>query len=276
MQTKSVPLVGVKAGPDDGLSEGEFIVYPSTWTREPDSYGDVVAKGAFTESIKAWKDSGDVMPGMYLHDPNQIVAEATDMGEDDHGWWVKGRFDDDPQSQRVYKWLKGRRLSSLSFGYQTLEEGKVELPDGKSANELRKLHSLEFSFLPKGFAANPDTSVVAVKTFTDLAAAELKAGRTLSKRNESALRDARDAIDTVLAALGDGDEEKSTDPGGVDDQEKQASGEPDAKLDASDEAHTGKSSASGEELKSRPSVSYLAAITDTYAVAYGTAGGGSQ
>ena len=30
---------------------GAIVGYASTWTREPDSYGDVVAKGAFAECI---------------------------------------------------------------------------------------------------------------------------------------------------------------------------------------------------------------------------------
>ena len=51
MQEKSA-RVSFKAGPEDGLAEGEFIVYPSTFTREPDAYGDVVAKGAFAETIE--------------------------------------------------------------------------------------------------------------------------------------------------------------------------------------------------------------------------------
>lgn len=265
MKIKSVPLVGVKAGPDDGLEEGEFIVYPSTFTREPDSYGDVVAKGAFLDSIKAWKTSGDVMPGMYLHDPNQIVAEATDMGEDDRGWWVKGRFDTDEPAQRVYRWLKGRRLSSLSFGYKTLEEGKVELPDGKSANELRKVDALEFSFLPKGFAANEDTSVLAVKSAIDVLG---KAGRSLSAKNEEALRDARDAIDSVLSSLGD-DEPKATEPGGSKHDQEEASDTPEVKPDASDEDPArGKSSAPRDEPKAISSVDRLAAKFNIYAAAY--------
>lgn len=36
-------------GDDSGLKDGEFIAYPSTFTREPDCYGDVVAKGAFRQ-----------------------------------------------------------------------------------------------------------------------------------------------------------------------------------------------------------------------------------
>ena len=142
MQIKSVALSGVKAGPDDGLKEGEFLVYPATFTREPDSYGDVIAKGAFMDSIAKWKASGDVMPGMYLHDPNQIVAGATDMGEDDHGWWVKGSFDDDPQAQRIYKLLKGRRLSALSFAFNTEDSGEVKLEDGRKRASQARLYRI--------------------------------------------------------------------------------------------------------------------------------------
>lgn len=220
MQIKSVALSGVKAGPDDGLAEGEFLVYPSTFTREPDSYGDVIAKGAFVKSIEKWKASGDVMPAMYLHDPNQIVGEAIDMGEDDHGWWVKGRFDDDPAAQRVYKHLKGRRLSALSFGFTTGAEGQVELEDGTKANELREVDALEFSFLPKGFAANSDTSVVAVKSFTDALDHDLKAGRVLAAKHITSLREAADAISAVItAAEATGDQEKASGKPAASDEE---------------------------------------------------------
>ena len=212
MKIKSLPIGQVKTGPDDGLQEGEFIVYPSTFTREPDAYGDVIAKGAFLDSIKQWQESGDVMPGMYIHDPNQIVAESVSISEDDHGLQVKGKFLEDDHSQKVYGWLKRRLLSSLSFGYQTLEEGRVDLPNGKSANELRKVHAIEFSFLPKGFAANSDTSVVAVKALTD----RLKAGNELPAKSEDQLREAISLIEGVLSSL---DEPDDDDDGNDEDQD---------------------------------------------------------
>src|SRR5690606_25799448 len=84
VKIKNAP-VRVKAGPEDGLAEGEFLVYPSTFIRKADSYGDVVAPGAFTETIQAWKESGNVLPGLYGHrmdDPDYFVAGAIDMGED--------------------------------------------------------------------------------------------------------------------------------------------------------------------------------------------------
>lgn len=253
MQIKTVPA-SFKAGPEDGLAEGEFLVYPSTFTRTPDAYGDVVAKGAFLDDIAAWEASGNVLPGLYGHrmdDPDFFVASAAEMGEDDHGWWVKGAFDlESPKGQQVYRLVKGRRLNQLSFAYDVLEDGQVEIADGQTANELRKVKVYEFSFVPVG--ANQDTSVVAIKGITDA----LKAGRALSAKNETALREARDAIDSVLSSLGDEDGKAA--PAADHDQEK-ASGTSEAKSDATDEEPAGaKSTASDEEPKSGPSVDVLA------------------
>lgn len=251
MKIKEVP-VKFKAGPEDGLAEGEFIVYPSTFTREPDSYGDVIAKGAFLDDIKAWTDSGNVLPGLYGHrldDPDYFVASASEMGEDDHGWWVKGVFDlDSPKGPQVYRLVKGKRLNQLSFAYDVQDEGEVEVEGGRKANELRKLKVYEFSFVPIG--ANQDTSVVAVKSATDALSASLKAGRVLAQKHIDSLRAAQDAIGVVITAA------ESTN----DSEEEKASGDAEAKSNASDEEPAGaKSSASDEEPKSSPTARVLAA-----------------
>jgi hypothetical protein len=244
MRVKDV-AVKIKAGPEDGLEEGQFIVYPSTFTRTPDSYGDVVAKGAFLDTIKAWEESGNSLPGLYGHrldDPDFFVAGASEMGEDDHGWWVKGAFDlDSPKGPQVYRLVKGRRLNQLSFAFDVEDESPVELEGGVKANELRKLKVYEFSFVPIG--ANQDTSVVAVKSTAAALVADIKAGRAISAKNEGELRKAHEAIGNVLAAIGEDD-----------DQEK-ASGTAEAKSSAIDEEPiTAKLSAPDEELKSSPSV----------------------
>ncbi len=222
MRIKSVAIdtTRVKAGPEDGLNEGEFLVYPSTFTRTPDSYGDVVAKGAFSKGIEKRKESGIVLPGLFGHrmdDPDFYVAHAIDEGEDEHGWWVKGAFDlDDPKAAKVYRLVKGRRLNELSFAYDVIDEASVTLDGGVKANELRDLEVFEFSFVPVG--ANRDTSVVAVKAAASTLLDGIKAGRVLSAKNESELRSAHDAIGRVLEALG----ELSTE----EDQEKDAGDEP--------------------------------------------------
>lgn len=194
--------VRIKAGPADNLEEGEFLVYPSTFTRTPDAYGDVVAPGAFTSTIKEWQESGNTLPGLFGHrtdDPDFYVAEALEMGEDSHGWWVRGRFDlDSPKGPQVYRLVKGRRLSQLSFAFDVLESGSVTLEDGTKANELRELKVYEFSFVPVG--ANQDTSVVAVKDAVSAVAAGLKAGRVLAQKHLDGLHTAIDAIQAVIDA----------------------------------------------------------------------------
>lgn len=248
MLIKNSPIGAVKSGPEDRLQEGEFIVYPSTFTRKADSYGDVVAKGAFTDTIADWAKSGNTMPGLYGHrmdDPDFFVASALEMGEDDHGWWVKGAFDlESPKGAQVYRLVKGRRLNQLSFAYDVLEEGRAEGDDGEPVNELRKLRVHEFSFVPVG--ANQDTSVLAVKA----TAASLNVSM-LQKDDISSLREAQETLGTVIKAL-EGD-----------DQENEASGDAEAKSGASDEEPSGaKSSVPDEEPKSSPSVnSFLATIS---------------
>lgn len=213
MHVKTLPIGKVKAGPEDGLEEGQFLVYPSTFIKEPDSYGDIVAKGAFLDTIAEWKESGNVLPGLYGHrldDPDYFVAGAIDQGEDDHGWWVKGEFDlDSPKGPQVYRLVKTRLLNQLSFAFDVLDEKSVTLEDGRKANELQRLKVYEFSFVPIG--ANQDTSVVAVKALADAAAAEMKAGRVLAAKHIDSLRSAQEAIGAVIeAAEATNDQEKAS------------------------------------------------------------------
>jgi HK97 family phage prohead protease len=209
----TTPGMRMKAGPEDGLEEGQFVVYPSTFTRTPDSYGDVVAPGAFLETIEEWKASGNTLPGLFGHrldDPDFYVAGALDMGEDEHGWWVKGEFDlESPKGPAVYRLVKGRRLNQLSFAFDVLEEGVVDLGDGETANELRRLKVYEFSFVPIG--ANQDTSIVAVKAVTDQLTADVKEGRVLASKHIDSLRSAQEAIGAVItAAEGTDDDSKAS------------------------------------------------------------------
>lgn len=240
MKYKSLP-VKFKTGEEDGLAEGEFLVYPSTFTRTPDAYGDVVAPGAFAAGIAKRKEQGVPLPGLYGHrmdDPDYFVASALDEGEDDHGWWVKGAFDlDSPKGAQVHRLVKSGRLRELSFAFTTLAEGQVELDDGTKANELRELDVHEFSFVPVG--ANRDTSVVAVKSAVDALVESAKAGRVLSAKNEKALEGvietlggAVDSLKNVLSQVaGDNDQEARPDGAAAendDEPDREKSDEPQA------------------------------------------------
>lgn len=250
MKIKSAPI-RVKAGEDDGLEEGQFVAYASTFTREPDSYGDVVAPGAFADTLKAWGESGNVLPVLFGHrfdDPDYNIGGVVEAVEDERGLKVTGQLDlENPKSAQVYRLLKGRRIGEMSFAYDVLEEAKVVLEDGTKVNELRKLDLFEVSVVPVG--ANRDTEIVAVKAATDALA---KAGRVLAEKHITSLREAQEAIGRVIAAA-EVDE----------DQEEKASEAVDVKPGASDEEQgSAKSSVPGEEQKRDSSVDpVLAAIT---------------
>lgn len=201
MDIKSAAIDGLKAGPDDDLEEGEFTAYVSTWTRTPDSYGDVVKQGAFKQTIRDWAKSGNQMPILYGHrmeDPDYFLGGAKSMVEDDHGLLVHASLDlDNPKALRTYKLIKGRRINQMSFAYDTLEDGMVEVEDGVKARELRKLKVYEASIVPIG--ANQDTEILAVKALVD----SVKSGRVLSAKNLSALKNLRTSLDGAIITLDD-------------------------------------------------------------------------
>lgn len=249
--------VKIKAGPDDGLGEGVFTAYASVFGNV-DSYGDVVAKGAFEKDLKRWEESGNPIPLLFGHnmtDPDFNLGHVTDATEDDHGLLVTAQLDlENPKAMQTYRMLKGRRINQMSFAYDVLDADEAEDDEGVKANNLRELKLYEVSVVTIG--ANQETEVLAVKANAEALATAAKAGRTLSSKNETALRDAQGLIDSVLASL-DAQDGKSA-PTGGNDQEK-ASGTTEAKSEASDQDPAGvASSVSDEEPKSSPSVEALA------------------
>lgn len=144
---------------------GMITGYASTWTREPDSYGDIVAKGAFLDCIEKIKAEGRVLPLLFDHQGynlNAYIGTVFNLGEDDHGLKFDATFDDTPEAQRARQLSMDGRLVKFSFAYDVIEQAEITLEDGRKVNELRKLNIHEVSLVL--YPANPDTSVVEVKS----------------------------------------------------------------------------------------------------------------
>ena len=201
---------------DVKADHGKIIGYASTWTREPDSYGDVVAKGAFAEHIEQIKAEGRVLPFLFNHDSwnlNNYIGTVVDLEEDDHGLKFEATFDDTAEGQRARELVMDGRLAKFSFAYDVMEAGEITLEDGRHANELRKLRIHEVSLVM--YPANADTSVVSVKS-----------GRRNSAKDADAIREAITLLQGVLGELEDTEEEpkgsnaKSEEPDTVNDEEQ--------------------------------------------------------
>lgn len=149
-----------------GESEDEhyIIAYAATFHEEPDSYGDIIAPGAFTETLQKWEESNANIPLLFGHrmdDPLLNIGVVTEAEQDETGLKVKAVFDmTNERGAYAYKLVKEGRLSKLSFAYDVLDAAPREL-DGMTVNELKKLDIFEVSLVP--VPANQHAEVIEVK-----------------------------------------------------------------------------------------------------------------
>jgi HK97 family phage prohead protease len=218
MDTKHFSVAIKAAGESDGLAEGQFLGYASVFDNV-DSYGDVVRKGAFAETIADWGAKGDSIPLLWGHDMQDPWSNigSVEASEDDHGLLVKGTFDlENPKAQQVYRLVKGRRVGDMSFAYDVLDSAAGEI-DGEKVTELRRLKLYEASIVPIG--ANQETEILAVKANADALSEGIKAGRVLAAKHIDSLRAAQEAIGVVIAAATESDTEKASGPAETKDEE---------------------------------------------------------
>ena len=166
---------------------GTISGYFSTYDRIPDAYGDVIAPGAFEETIKARKESGHPFPLCWNHDLDQIIGsvDPENIKDTEKGPLMAATFFDSPLAQEKREIVKSGVVYQFSFAYDVLDAAPVELEDGRKANELRKLDLFEISIVPI-----PATQH-AVMT-------EVKAGRRNSKSDEDKIRQAIALLQSVL------------------------------------------------------------------------------
>lgn len=113
----------------DAADTGSITGYASTFTREPDWAGDVVAKGAFADWLKAYAESGSTLPLLYNHDQSldSFIGRVTDIREDERGLLFTAEFDATEKAQRARELAMDGRLAKFSFAYVVREQGEIVL-----------------------------------------------------------------------------------------------------------------------------------------------------
>ena len=208
---------------------GTISGFFSTYDRIPDSYGDVIAKGAFKETIEARKASGHPFPLCWNHDLDQIIGavDPEDIKEMEKGPHMTAKFFDTPLAQEKREIVKSGVVFQFSFAYDVKEAGPVELENGVKANELRKLDLFEISIVP--IPANQNAVMTEIKADVPEVKSEepeekseepeVKSGRRNSKKDADAIREAISLLQGVLGEL-----EEAPEPEGED--EAKANGAP--------------------------------------------------
>lgn len=176
MDKQTAPLLEIKA-----LKEsGEFEGYGSTFGGEPDAYGDVIAEGAYADSLAAHKSKGTMPKLFWQHNSGEPIGKWTDAREDKHGLLLIGKLNMDVQRGReAHALLKAGDIDGLSIGYR-IKEYSVDTDSGVWT--LEKLDLVEVSVVSVG--ANEHAvvqNVKAAKAAHDLME-RLKAGDRLTER----------------------------------------------------------------------------------------------
>ena len=172
---------------DANSSIGTFSGWASVWD-SVDLGGDMIKKGAFSNTISKWSEKGMMPQMLYYHDMTEVIGEWTKMVEDEKGLYVEGKLwvtgDMRLESAvKAYNILRSNSVRGLSIGFYDLGSVEKTLMSGNVIRELQEIDLLEVSIAP--WAMEPRASVTQVKSLAG------NDGQIASKREvEKALRDA--------------------------------------------------------------------------------------
>jgi HK97 family phage prohead protease len=162
----------IKAVNADGTVEGYGSVFGVR-----DNYDDVIAKGAFVQSLKDHKAAGTMPAMLWQHDADKPIGVWTEMVEDEKGLRIKGQLAmETVKGKEAHALLKMGALNGLSIGFMSKEWSYDR------ETEVRTLTAIdlwEVSLVT--FPANEKARVTNVKSADEMAT---------PKDAEKALRDA--------------------------------------------------------------------------------------
>lgn len=172
----SCGLVELKFAAGDEASGMAFDGYGAVFGNV-DSYGDVIAPGAFAAFLADVKAGKQNWPAMMLqHGGWQMTAEDmtpigvwTDLAEDGHGLKVSGKLADTPRGREIYSLMKMTprpAIDGLSIGYIAKEWEPRSKPEDPRRT-LKRIDLVEIS--PVTFPANGQARVGSVKSLEALA-----------------------------------------------------------------------------------------------------------
>lgn len=128
----------------------EISGYASTFGGQPDSYGDVVAAGAFLKSLQVRKPK-------FFYQHEEPIGATLDIGENEKGLYGTWSIVDTVVGTDAHKLAKAGAIDSLSIGYMTKQAEFRE--DGVRVIQEADLFEVSLVAIP----ANENALVTSVK-----------------------------------------------------------------------------------------------------------------
>lgn len=134
--------------------EGTFTGYAATFSKNPDSYGDIIDQGAFKKTLKEQKGRIKVL---WNHYPMEPIGKPIELAEDDKGLFFKNKLTLGVQrAKETLALMKDGVITEMSIGYNTMKETWTE-----GIRHLQEVRLWDIS--PVTFAANPEAVITGVK-----------------------------------------------------------------------------------------------------------------
>lgn len=141
------------------LDAGQFEGYGSTFGNV-DLGGDVVMKGAFSDSLAEYRKAGEWPQMFWMHNPSQIPGKWLDMSEDTKGLKTKGELLPTTIGNDVQILMKAKAVRALSIGFSMDSPSDYEFKDG-----IRLLHRINlWEVSPVSMPMNPKAKINSVKS----------------------------------------------------------------------------------------------------------------
>ena len=159
----------------------------STYDKTPDSYGDIIEPGAFTETFKKREESGHPFPLCFNHDFSAVIGAVDSVKDTEKGPYIEAHFLDTQLAQDVRKMLQSGAIYQFSFAYDVLGAREPDEEEKKAGveNVLTKVEVYE-------------VSVVTVPANQNAVATEVKAGRRNRKSDEEIIRTCITSLQSLL------------------------------------------------------------------------------
>lgn len=132
---------------------GEFSGYGSVFGNI-DSHGDIVAPGAFADTLAEWGRRGRLPSMKLMHGSagnpftgdDLPIGKWLEMREDARGLFVRGRLSglDTDFGRRIYGLMRDDILSGLSMGFKTRRATRLT---GQAKRQLDAVHLIEVSLV---------------------------------------------------------------------------------------------------------------------------------
>lgn len=176
---------------------GTIAGYFSTYDKTPDSYGDIIEPGAFTETIKAREESGHPFPLCFNHDFSSVIGAVKSIEDTDKGPYIEAEFLDTTLAQDVRKMLLSGAIYQFSFAYEVKGWREPDEEEKKAGvmNVLTKVDVFEISVVT--VPANQNAVATEVKAIEP----ETKQGRRNRKADEDLINDTVKQLNSCILAL---------------------------------------------------------------------------